>query len=164
MQARPEKARRYAVEAVNRALYGIEGTTALHICFGYAAMVRERPTGYSFLPELERSVAKQISIETAQASLDCSVLRELPSKTIILGVLDLSDPTIETPEAVAHRIYRALAYVAADRLVIAPDCGLKYLARETASAKMHAMTAGAAMVRRNIEVNSTPFHPTGSGH
>ena len=164
MQAKPEKARRYAVEAVNRALYGIEGTTALHICFGYAAMVRERPTGYSFLPELERSVAKQISIETAQASLDCSVLRELPSKTIILGVLDLSDPTIETPEAVAHRIYRALAYVAADRLVIAPDCGLKYLARETASAKMHAMTAGAAMVRRNIEVNSTPFHPTGSGH
>jgi len=162
MQARPEKARRYAVEAVNRALDGIEGTTALHICFGYAAMVRERPTGYSFLPELERSAAKQISIETAQASLDCSVLRELPSKIIILGVLDLSDPTIETPEVVAHRIYRALAYVPADRLVIAPDCGLKYLSRETASAKMHAMTAGAAMVRRKIEANSTPSLPIGS--
>jgi 5-methyltetrahydropteroyltriglutamate--homocysteine methyltransferase len=162
MQARPEKARRYAVEAVNRALDGIEGTTAIHICFGYAAMVHDRPTGYSFLPELEQCAAKQISIETAQASLDCSVLSELPSKTIILGVLDLSDPAVESPETVAQRIDRALAYVPPDRLVVAPDCGLKYLARETASGKMHAMTAGAAMARRNIEANGGPSIPTGS--
>jgi len=159
MQARPEKARRYGVEAVNRALDGIEGTTAIHICFGYAAMVRGRPSGYSFLPELERSAAKQISIETAQASLDCAVLDELPSKSIMLGVLDLSNPTIETPETVAQRIYRALVHVPAERLIIAPDCGLKYLARETAFGKMQAMAAGAAMVRRSIEAKAAPSHP-----
>jgi 5-methyltetrahydropteroyltriglutamate--homocysteine methyltransferase len=162
MQARLEKARRYAVEAINRALDGIDGTTAIHTCFGYAAMVRERPTGYSFLPELERCAAKQISIETAQASLDCSVLSELPSKTIILGVLDLSTPTIETPEIVTQRISRALAYVPAERVVVAPDCGLKYLARETASGKIQAMTAGAAMVRRHIQANGAPPDPIGS--
>ena len=162
MQARPEKARRYGIDAVNRALDGIEGTTAIHICFGYAAMVRERPTGYSFLPELERSTAKQISIETAQASLDCTVLNELPSKTIILGVLDLSTLTIETPETVAHRIDRALVHVPAERLIIAPDCGLKYLARETAFGKMQAMTAGAAIVRKSIEAKTPPSHAIGS--
>jgi 5-methyltetrahydropteroyltriglutamate--homocysteine methyltransferase len=156
MQARPEKAQRYGVEAVNRALDGIDGTTAIHICFGYSAMVRDRPSGYSFLPELERSDAKQISIETAQASLDCSVLNELPSKTIILGVLDLSTPTIETPESVAQRIRRALVHLPAERLIIAPDCGLKYLARETAFGKMQAMTAGAAIVRRDIEAKVPP--------
>jgi 5-methyltetrahydropteroyltriglutamate--homocysteine methyltransferase len=159
MQARPEKARRYGVEAVNRALDGIDGTTAIHICFGYAAMVLERPSGYSFLPELERSAAKQISIETAQASLDCLVLDELPSKTIILGVLDLSNPSIETPETLAQRIYRALVHVPAGRLIIAPDCGLKYLARETAFGKMQAMAAGAAIVRRSIEAKVALSHP-----
>jgi 5-methyltetrahydropteroyltriglutamate--homocysteine methyltransferase len=159
MQARPEKARRYGVEAVNRALEGINGTTAIHICFGYAAMVRERPSGYSFLPELERSAAKQISIETAQASLDCAVLNQLPSKTIILGVLDLSNATVETPEAIAQRIYRALVHVPAERLIVAPDCGLKYLARETAFGKMQAMTAGAGIVRRNIEEKGVPSRP-----
>ena len=162
MQARPEKARRYGVEAVNRALEGIDGTTAIHICFGYAAMVRERPSGYSFLPELERSTAKQISIETAQASLDCAVLNRLPSKTIILGVLDLSNATIETPETVAQRIYRALVHVPAERLIVAPDCGLKYLARETAFGKMQAMTAGAAIVRQNIQANGVPSHSSES--
>jgi 5-methyltetrahydropteroyltriglutamate--homocysteine methyltransferase len=162
MQARSEKARRYGVEAVNRALDGISGTTAIHICFGYAAIVRERPSGYSFLPELERSAAQQISIETAQASLDCTVLNELPSKTIILGVLDLSTPTVETPETVAQRINRALVHVPAERLIIAPDCGLKYLARETAFGKMQAMTAGAAIVRRNVEAKAPPSNPIGS--
>jgi 5-methyltetrahydropteroyltriglutamate--homocysteine methyltransferase len=162
MQARPERARRYGVEAVNRALGGIDGTTAIHICFGYSAMVRDRPSGYSFLPELERSSAQQISIETAQASLDCSVLNELPSKTIILGVLDLSTPTIETPETVAQRICRALVHLPAERLIIAPDCGLKYLARETAFGKMQAMTAGAAIVRRDIEAKAQPSDSIGS--
>jgi 5-methyltetrahydropteroyltriglutamate--homocysteine methyltransferase len=162
MQARPDKARRYGVEAVNRALDGIDGTTAIHICFGYSAMVRDRPSGYSFLPELERSNAKQISIETAQASLDCSVLNKLPSKTIILGVLDLSTPTIETPEIVAQRICRALVHLPAERLIIAPDCGLKYLARETAFGKMQAMTAGAAIVRRDIEAKAPPSDSIGS--
>jgi 5-methyltetrahydropteroyltriglutamate--homocysteine methyltransferase len=150
MQARPDKARAYGVEALDRALDGVTGTTAVHLCFGYAAMVRDKPPGYSFLPELERSSANQISIETAQPNLDCAVLAKLPSKTIMLGVLDLSDATPETPETVAVRIRRALPYVPAERLVIAPDCGLKYLTRDVAFAKMQAMVAGAAMVRGEI--------------
>jgi 5-methyltetrahydropteroyltriglutamate--homocysteine methyltransferase len=151
MQARPDKARAYGVEALDRALDGVTGTTAVHLCFGYAAMVRDKPPGYSFLPELERSSARQISIETAQPNLDCAVLAELPSKTIMLGVLDLSDATPETPETVAVRIRRALPYVPAERLVIAPDCGLKYLTRDVAFAKMRAMVEGAAIVRGEIE-------------
>ncbi|HEV3184490.1 MAG TPA: 5-methyltetrahydropteroyltriglutamate--homocysteine methyltransferase [Xanthobacteraceae bacterium] len=151
MQARPDKARAYGVEALDRALDGVTGTTAVHLCFGYAAMVRDKPPGYSFLPELERSSARQISIETAQPNLDCAVLAQLPSKTIMLGVLDLSDETPETPEIVAARIRRALPYVPAERLVIAPDCGLKYLTRDVAFAKMRAMVEGAAMVRGEIE-------------
>jgi 5-methyltetrahydropteroyltriglutamate--homocysteine methyltransferase len=151
MQARPDKARAYGVEALDRALDGVTGTTAVHLCFGYAAMVRDKPPGYSFLPELERSSARQISIETAQPNLDCAVLAELPSKTIMLGVLDLSDATPETPETVAARIRRALPYVPAERLVIAPDCGLKYLTRDVAFAKMRAMVEGAAIVRGEIE-------------
>jgi 5-methyltetrahydropteroyltriglutamate--homocysteine methyltransferase len=151
MQARPDKARAYGVEALDRALDGVTGTTAVHLCFGYAAMVRDKPPGYSFLPELERSAARQISIETAQPNLDCAVLAELPSKTIMLGVLDLSDATPETPEVVAARIRRALPYVPAERLVIAPDCGLKYLTRDAAFAKMRAMVEGAAIVRGEIE-------------
>jgi len=153
MQARPNRARRYGVAALNRALEAIEGTTAVHICFGYAAMVHDKPSGYSFLSELERSAARQISIEAAQPALDCSVLKGLPSKTIVLGVLDLSDPAVERPETVAAHIRRALKFVPAERIIVAPDCGLKYLARETAFGKMQAMAAGAAMVRRELETN-----------
>jgi len=150
MQARPEKAREYGLKALNRALDGVTGTTAVHICFGYAAIIHERPSGYSFLPEFANSPVKQISIETAQSSLDCSVLQKLPGKTILLGVLDLSDMNVETPETVAARIRRALPHVAAERLVIAPDCGLKYLPREVAFGKMKAMVEGAAIVRGEI--------------
>ena len=150
MQARPEKARQYGVKALNRALEGVTGTTAVHICFGYAAIIHVRPSGYSFLPELEHAAAKQISIETAQSSLDCSVLTKLPSKTIILGVLDLSDMSIETPETVAARIRRALPYVAPERIIVAPDCGLKYLPRDVAFGKMCAMVEGAKIVRRKF--------------
>jgi 5-methyltetrahydropteroyltriglutamate--homocysteine methyltransferase len=150
MQARPQKARAYGVEALDRALDGVAGTTAVHLCFGYAAMVRDKPAGYSFLVELERSAAHQVSIETAQPHLDCAVLSELPSKTIMLGVIDLSDETPETPEEVAARIRRALPYVPAERLVIAPDCGMKYLPRASAFAKMRAMVEGAAMVRKEV--------------
>jgi 5-methyltetrahydropteroyltriglutamate--homocysteine methyltransferase len=147
MQANPEKAREYGVAALNRALEGVKGATALHICFGYAALVAGRPEGYSFLPELTESVVQQISIETAQSSLDCAVLEKLPGKTIILGVLDLSTHEVETPETVAARIRRALPYVDAKRLIIAPDCGMKYLPREAAFGKLRAMVEGARLVR-----------------
>ena len=150
MQARPEKAKRFGVQVLDRALEGIGGITAMHICFGYAAVIHNRPSGYSFLPELEASKIRQISIETAQAKLDCSVLEKLPSKTILLGVLDLSDMTVETPETVAARIRRALPHVPPERIVVAPDCGLKYLPREVAFGKMQAMVAGAAIVRREL--------------
>ena len=150
MQARPEKAREIGVAAVERALDGVNGTTALHICFGYAAIIHERPSGYSFLPELAETSVKQISIETAQSNLDCSVLKSLPGKTIILGVLDLSTPDVETAETVAARIERALPYVDPERLVIAPDCGLKYLPRESAFGKMKAMADGARIVRQKL--------------
>jgi len=132
MQARPEKARQYGLDGLDRALDGVAGTTAIHICFGYAAIIHVRPSGYSFLPELAASPVKQISIETAQSNLDCSTLEKLPGKTIILGTLDLSDMAIETPETVAARIRHALPHVPAERIVVAPDCGLKYLPREIA--------------------------------
>jgi 5-methyltetrahydropteroyltriglutamate--homocysteine methyltransferase len=122
----------------------------VHICFGYAAIIHQRPSGYSFLPELEAADVGQVSIETAQSHLDCSVLAKLPSKTIILGVLDLSDMTVETPEVVADRIRRALPFVDASRIVIAPDCGLKYLPRDVAFGKMHAMVQGARIVRAEL--------------
>ncbi|MEJ0028602.1 MAG: uroporphyrinogen decarboxylase family protein [Rhizomicrobium sp.] len=150
MQARPDKARQFGVAALNRALDGVTGTTAVHICFGYAAIIHERPTGYSFLPEFEHTTAKQISVETAQSHLDCSVLKTLPDKTIILGTLDLSTHEIETPEIVAERIERALPYVDAKRIVVAPDCGLKYLPRAVAFGKMKAMADGARIVRQKI--------------
>ena len=150
MQARPEKARQYGLKALNRALEGVPGTTAVHICFGYAQMVKEKPPGYSFLAEFEESTADQVSIETAQPNLDTSVLKKLPHKKIVLGVIDLSDPTVETPETVAARIRRALPHVPAERLIIAPDCGLKYLSREVAFGKMKAMVEGAAIVRREV--------------
>ncbi|MEQ9812186.1 MAG: uroporphyrinogen decarboxylase family protein [Azospirillaceae bacterium] len=150
MQARAEKARDYGVDAVNRALEGVEGTTALHLCFGYAAIIHERPSGYSFLPELASTGIDQVSIETAQSNLDCSVLESLPDKTIILGVLDLSTPEVETPETVAGRIRRALPHVDAARVVVAPDCGLKYLPRDVAFGKMKAMVEGARIVREEL--------------
>ena len=150
MQARPEKARKYGLKALDRALAGVAGLTAIHICFGYAAIIHVRPEGYSFLPELAGSAVQQVSIETAQSSLDCSVLAKLPAKTIILGVLDLSDMTVETPETVAARIRRALPHVAAERIVVAPDCGLKYLPREVAFGKMQAMVEGAKIVRAEL--------------
>ena len=150
MQARPDKARKYAVQALNRALDGVTGVTAVHLCFGYAAIVHERPSGYSFLPELAGTRVDQISIETAQSSLDCSILEKLPGKTIMVGVLDLSTPVIETPETVAARIRRALPHVSADRIIVAPDCGLKYLPRASAFGKMQAMVAGARLVRAEL--------------
>lgn len=150
MQARPDKARAYGLEAVNRALEGIEGTTALHICFGYAAIIHERPNGYSFLPELCRCKVRQISIETAQSNLDTSVLEKLPDQTIILGVIDLLDQRVESPQTVAARIRRALPHVDPRRVIVAPDCGMKYLPRERAFAKLRALAEGAAMVRREV--------------
>ena len=150
MQARPEKARKFGLQAFNRALEGVSGTTAVHICFGYAAIIHERPPGYNFLAELESTKVQQVSIETAQSNLDCSVLEKLPSKTIILGVLDLSDKNIETPRTIADRIHRALKYVPAVRIIVAPDCGMKYLPRDVAYGKMKAMVEGTAMVRKSL--------------
>jgi 5-methyltetrahydropteroyltriglutamate--homocysteine methyltransferase len=150
MQQHPEKARQYGLKALNRALDGVGGTIAVHLCFGYAAVVHDKPTGYSFLAELENSKAQQISIEAAQPKLDLAVLRQLPTKTIILGVIDLADMTVEMPQIVADRIRRALAHVPADRVVVAPDCGMKYLPRAVAFAKMKAMAEGAALVRREL--------------
>ncbi len=151
MQARPEKAREYGLEALNRALDGVEGETAVHICFGYAAVIHERPEGYSFLPELAGCSAHGISIETAQSSLDCSVLESLSNKKIILGVLDLSTHDVETPETVAGRIRRALPHCPAERIIVAPDCGLKYLPRDSAFGKIKALAAGAAIVRQELD-------------
>jgi 5-methyltetrahydropteroyltriglutamate--homocysteine methyltransferase len=150
MQARPEKARKYGLKALNAALAGVNGTTAVHICFGYAAIIHARPSAYSFLPELADSSVHQVSIETAQSGLDCSVLKTLPGKTIILGTLDLSDMAIETPETVAARIRRALPHVRAEQIVVAPDCGLKYLPRDVAFGKIYAMVQGAKIVRREL--------------
>lgn len=147
MQAYPDQAREYGLTALNRALEGVHGTTAVHLCFGYAALVAGRPAGYSFLPELAPCPVKQVSIETAQSKLDCAVLEKLAGKTIILGVLDLSTHEVETPETVAARIRRALPYVQPEKLVIAPDCGLKYLPRTVAFGKMKAMADGARIVR-----------------
>jgi len=144
MQAQPDKARAYAIPVIDRALRGVSKTTVVHMCFGYAFTVKEKPSGYSFLPELDRCAARQISIEAAQPRLDLSVLAALPSKTIVLGVLDLGAPTAETPQGVAGRIREALGHVPASRLVIAPDCGMKYLPRELAFAKLRAMVEGAA--------------------
>ena len=147
LQARPEKARAYGIPVLNRALEGITGTTAVHICFGYAAIIHDRPEGYSFLPELADARCDQVSIETAQSSLDCSVLARLEGKTIILGVLDLNDKTVESAGQVVARVRRALPYVPAERLVLAPDCGMKYLPRDAAFGKLCAMAQAAAQLR-----------------
>jgi 5-methyltetrahydropteroyltriglutamate--homocysteine methyltransferase len=150
LQARSEKARQYGLKTLQRALDGVVGTTAVHLCFGYAAIIHERPAGYSFLPELAEAPVKQISIETAQSSLDCSVLEELRGKTVIVGVLDLSTHEVETPDVVAARIRRALPFVEPTRMAVAPDCGLKYLPREVAFGKMKAMVEGARLVRAEL--------------
>ena len=150
MQQFPDDARAYGLAALNRALEGVSGTLAVHLCFGYAAVVHDKPTGYSFLAELENSKAHQISIEAAQPRLDLAVLSKLPSKTIILGVIDLGDPAVETLDIVADRIRAALRYVSPERLVIAPDCGMKYLPRAVARAKMQAMVDGTRMVRQEL--------------
>ena len=152
LQARPEPAHKYGVRVINRALEGVTGTTAVHLCFGYAAIIHERPAGYSFLPELADCSCDQVSIETAQSGLDCSVLASLGGKTIILGVLDLNDMTVESPDTVTERARRALPYVPAERLVLAPDCGMKYLPRDVAFGKLTAMTTAAARLR--AEMNS----------
>jgi 5-methyltetrahydropteroyltriglutamate--homocysteine methyltransferase len=150
MQARPEKARQYGLNALNRALEGVTGTTCVHICFGYAAIIHERPSGYSFLPELAGCRCRQVSIETAQSNLDCSALVPLEGKQILLGVVDLSDMTVESAETVAQRIRRALPYVAPERIIVATDCGMKYLPREVADGKMRAMVAGALLMREEL--------------
>ena len=150
MQARPEAAKAFAVEAINRALEGIDGTTVVHMCFGYAATVKEKPAGYSFLPELEYCSADQISIEAAQPKLDTAILERLPSKTLLVGVISMGDPAVESPETVAGRIRAALRHVPAERMVVAPDCGMKYLARDVAFGKLQAMARGAAMVRETL--------------
>jgi 5-methyltetrahydropteroyltriglutamate--homocysteine methyltransferase len=145
LQARPEPAREYAVDAINRALDGIDGDTVLHTCFGYAHIVHDRPTGYPFLRELGYCAATHVSLEAAQPDLDAEVLRDLADKTVVLGVLDLGSNEVETPKVVAARIRRALEVVPAERLVVAPDCGMKYLTRERAFLKLEAMVAGARL-------------------
>jgi 5-methyltetrahydropteroyltriglutamate--homocysteine methyltransferase len=150
LQARAAEAKQYGVKVINRALDGITGTTALHLCFGYAAIIHERPEGYSFLPELAACDVDQVSIETAQSNLDTSVLTALDGKTVILGVIDLSDPEVETAQTVANRVRRALPYVPAERIVLAPDCGMKYIPRETANGKMKAMADAAALLRAEL--------------
>jgi 5-methyltetrahydropteroyltriglutamate--homocysteine methyltransferase len=147
LQARPDAARAYGLAALNAALDGITGRTAVHLCFGYAAIIHERPEGYSFLPELAACRCDQISIETAQSGLDLGVLADLSGKTIILGVIDLSDPAVETAEVVAGRVRRAFGYVAPEKIVIATDCGMKYLPRLSAEGKMRAMSAAATLLR-----------------
>jgi 5-methyltetrahydropteroyltriglutamate--homocysteine methyltransferase len=151
MQAHPEKARRYAVAAINRALAGVEGTTVVHMCFGYAAMVTTaKPNRYGFLAELNDCACQQVSVETAQPRLDCSTLAALGSKKILLGVIDLSDHTVESAETVAERIRRALPFVHAENLIVAPDCGMKYLPRDVAYGKLRAMVEGARLVRERL--------------
>ena len=150
LQARPEPAREYALEAIDRALEGIEGETVLHTCFGYAHIVHDRPSGYPFLRELNDCLATHLSLEAAQPNLDPEVLRELPEKVIILGVLDLGSSDVETPDTVAARIRRVLTVVPPERLVVAPDCGMKYLSREVAFRKLEAMVAGARLVREEL--------------
>jgi 5-methyltetrahydropteroyltriglutamate--homocysteine methyltransferase len=150
LQAHPEQARRYGIEAIDRALDGIEGPTIVHMCFGYAYVVKDKPSGYSFLPELERCRAAQISIEAAQPRLDLSILAALPTKTMMVGVLDLGDTEIETPATIASRLGEALAHIAPERLVVAPDCGMKYLPRAVAFAKLAAMVEGTRQVRARL--------------
>jgi 5-methyltetrahydropteroyltriglutamate--homocysteine methyltransferase len=150
VRTNPDEARTYAVSAINKALEGVHGPIALHLCFGYAAVVAGKPSGYAFLTELEDSVVEQISIEAAQPKLDLAILKAFSTKTIILGVVDLGDLTIETPEGIAARIREALRVLPPERLMVAPDCGMKYLPRDIAYRKLRAMTLGAAIVRESL--------------
>jgi 5-methyltetrahydropteroyltriglutamate--homocysteine methyltransferase len=150
MQARPQKASEYGIEVLNRALEGVTGKTCVHICFGYAALIHQRPEGYSFLPELAGSSCAQVSIETAQSNLDCSVLRSLETKQVLLGVLDLSTEEVESPETIKGRVRRALEFVDPERVLLAPDCGMKYLSRSAAFGKLQAMTRAAQELRREL--------------
>jgi 5-methyltetrahydropteroyltriglutamate--homocysteine methyltransferase len=150
LQARAETAKEYGIAVLNAALAGITGTTAVHLCFGYAAIIHDRPSGYSFLPELAATSADQISIETAQSGLDCGVLADLAGKTIILGVLDLSTADVETPEQIAARARRALPCAPAERIVLAPDCGMKYLPREAADGKLTSLSQAAELLRAEL--------------
>ena len=153
LQARAEAAREFGVEAINTALHGADGVTALHLCFGYAAKVPgSKPNAYDFLGELDACSVHQVSVEAAQPNLDLHSLRLLPSKTVVLGVLDLGSPEVETPETVASRIRAALRHLAPERLVLAPDCGMKYLPRPVAFGKLQALSQGAAIVRRELEI------------
>jgi 5-methyltetrahydropteroyltriglutamate--homocysteine methyltransferase len=147
MQARPEKAREYGLKALNRALVELSGTTAVHICFGYAAIIHQRPSGYSFLPELAGCMCQQVSVETAQSKLDCAVLAKLEGKKIMVGCIDLNDMGIETPDLVVARVKRALVYVKPENVILAPDCGMKYLPRDVAFGKMKSMVAAAKLLR-----------------
>jgi 5-methyltetrahydropteroyltriglutamate--homocysteine methyltransferase len=150
MQARPDEACVYGLAALNCALDGIQGTTAVHICFGYAAIIHERHSAYSFLPELAACHCQQVSLEAAQPNLDCSILARLRGKKIMLGVIDLGSPEVETPERVAARIRRALPYAAAEDIIVAPDCGMKYLPHDVAFGKLKALVAGASILRREM--------------
>jgi len=151
MQARPEKARQYGLRALNRALDGISGTTAVHICFGYAAIIHERPSGYSFLPELAGCSCAQISVETAQSKLDCKVFAELPGKKIMVGCIDLSDMNVESPETIVARVKRALPYLRKEDVILAPDCGMKYLPRDVAFGKIESMVDAASRLRAELD-------------
>jgi 5-methyltetrahydropteroyltriglutamate--homocysteine methyltransferase len=150
LQARPERAARYGVKAINRALQGVSGTTVVHLCFGYAAAVSSKPSGYSFLPQLAETSAAQISIEAAQPGLDLGVLKDLSRKTVMLGVIDLGTETVETPQVVADRIRAGLRVVSPEKLVAAPDCGMKYLSRAAAFGKLKALVDGAKLVRDSL--------------
>jgi 5-methyltetrahydropteroyltriglutamate--homocysteine methyltransferase len=150
LQARPEQAARYGVAAINRALDGVPGVRAVHLCFGYAAKVQDKPSGYSFLPQLAETTADQISVEAAQPRLDLGVLQDLAPKTVMVGVISLGDPTVETPETVAARLRAALRHAPPERIVAAPDCGMKYLPRDIAFGKLKALAEGAAIVRREL--------------
>ena len=165
LQARPEKAREFGLPALELALDGVVGTTALHICFGYAAIIHERPSAYSFLPELAACSCDQISIETAQSNLDTSVLATLPGKQIILGVIDLASLEVESPETVAARIRRALPHKRPNELVASTDCGMKYLPRDVAFGKLESLVAGAAIVRAEVatDTGDTAPEPAATG-
>jgi 5-methyltetrahydropteroyltriglutamate--homocysteine methyltransferase len=150
LQARADAARRLALPAIDRAFEGIPGPTALHLCFGYAYVARDKPNGYAFLSELTATGVRQISIEAAQPNLDLTTLHGLGDKTVIFGVISMGDPEPETPETVAARIRAALEHLPPERLIPAPDCGMKYIPRKTAFGKLKALAEGAAIVRREL--------------
>jgi 5-methyltetrahydropteroyltriglutamate--homocysteine methyltransferase len=163
MQARPEKARQYGLAALNRALEGITGTTAVHICFGYAAIIHERPSGYSFLPELAQCSCRQVSVETAQSHLDCSALAALDGKRVMVGCIDLSTPEVESVGTIVDRIRRALPYVKPENVILAPDCGMKYLPRDAAIGKLRAMVAAARVLREDHAEHAPSLSGRGQG-